>query len=192
MADYPETNWAAVVEQIRAGDPAGEETLYRDMTAGARLFLQRRLGTTDVGDQVHNVFLIVVEAIRNGTLREPERLMGFVRTVLCRQLNQEVGRVVRARTTSAGTDATDLLTAALPTPEEEVIRDEKLEIMQSLLRKMNPRDFEILTRSYLREQSAEQIQAEMGLTETQFNLLKSRAKHRLTKAMQERFKPTPR
>jgi RNA polymerase sigma-70 factor (ECF subfamily) len=40
------------------------------------------------------------------------------------------------------------------------------------------RDKEILTRFYLREQSQEQICAEMSLTETQFRLLKSRAKAR--------------
>jgi len=37
---------------------------------------------------------------------------------------------------------------------------------------------EILRRFYLEEQTQEQICAEMGLTETQFRLLKSRAKAR--------------
>jgi RNA polymerase sigma-70 factor (ECF subfamily) len=64
-----------------------------------------------------------------------------------------------------------------------------VEIMQSLLRKMSPRDFEILTRCYLREQPPEQVRAEMGLSETQFNLLKSRAKARLSKAIHDRLNP---
>src|SRR3981081_341396 len=81
MADQPGPDWKTVVEQIRAGEPPGEEDLYRNLATGARLFLQRRLGTQDVEDLVHDLFVIVVETIRRGDLREPERLMGFVRTV---------------------------------------------------------------------------------------------------------------
>jgi DNA-directed RNA polymerase specialized sigma subunit len=50
--------------------------------------------------------------------------------------------------------------------------------MEQVLRSMSARDREILTRFYLQEQTQEQICAEMNLTETQFRLLKSRAKAR--------------
>jgi RNA polymerase sigma-70 factor, ECF subfamily len=90
-------DWKAVVEQIRAGDPTGEETLYRDLAAGSRQFLQRRLGVQDVDDRVHNVFVIVVQAIRRGELREPERLMAFVRTVLIRQVGLAISTLVHTR-----------------------------------------------------------------------------------------------
>lgn len=43
---------------------------------------------------------------------------------------------------------------------------------------LTARDREILMRFYLEEQSQDQICTEMGLTETQFRLLKSRAKTR--------------
>jgi hypothetical protein len=49
---------------------------------------------------------------------------------------------------------------------------------------MSRREFEVLSRFYLREQPRERIQLEMGLTETQFHLLKSRAKARLTRLIQ--------
>ena len=81
MPEERNIDWRIVVDQIRRGEAAGEETLYRELSGGARLFLQRRLGVADVEDQVHDVFLIVVEAIRRDALREPERLMGFVRTI---------------------------------------------------------------------------------------------------------------
>src|SRR5579864_2092791 len=87
LSPQHQVDWAVVVEQIRTGDPAGEEVLYRNLVGGARLFLQRRLGKEDVEDQVHDLFLTLVETIRRGELREPERLMGFVRTVLYRRLN---------------------------------------------------------------------------------------------------------
>lgn len=43
---------------------------------------------------------------------------------------------------------------------------------------LNAHSREILTRFYLHEQSQEEICSEMALTETQFRLLKSRAKAR--------------
>ena len=46
----------------------------------------------------------------------------------------------------------------------------------TVLKTISARDREILTRFYLQEQSQEQICQEMSLTETQFRLLKSRAK----------------
>src|SRR6266699_7174595 len=101
MPEQPQVDWQLVVEQIRQGDPAGEETLYKNLIGGARHFLQRRLGTQDVEDRIHDVFLIVVQTIRRGELREPERLMGFVRTVLYRQLNLAISRIVTARETMA-------------------------------------------------------------------------------------------
>jgi hypothetical protein len=56
---------------------------------------------------------------------------------------------------------------------------------------MSHREFEILTRFYLREQPPEQIQSEMRLTATQFNLLKSRAKAKLTDLVRQKLKPNP-
>jgi DNA-directed RNA polymerase specialized sigma24 family protein len=48
--------------------------------------------------------------------------------------------------------------------------------MKSALADLGQRDRDILVRFYLKEQSQEQICREMSLTETQFRLLKSRAK----------------
>ena len=47
-----------------------------------------------------------------------------------------------------------------------------------MLTELSGRDREILTRFYLQEESQEEICAEMVLSETQFRLLKSRAKAR--------------
>jgi len=184
-------NWKTVVEQIRAGDPAGDEALYRNLASGARLFLQRRLATQDVEDRVHDLFVIVVETIRRGELREPERLMGFVRTVLNRQLSLEISRIVHKRQTSVDLELAGNLTAADPTPEQQAVLHQKIALMKQVLRQMSDREFEVLTRFYLHEQPPERIRLEMGLTETQFNLLKSRAKAKLTELMQRRLARSP-
>ena len=187
MSAKPGVDWKAVVEQIRLGDPAGEEDLYRNFASGARLFLQRRLGTQDVEDLVHDLFVIVVETIRRGDLREPERLMGFVRTVLNRQLSLGITRIIHKRETSTELESATDLTTAEPTPEQQAAGQQKVAIMKQALRKMSARDREVLTRFYLHEESPERIQKQMGLTPTQFNLLKSRAKARLTELVRRKL-----
>jgi RNA polymerase sigma-70 factor (ECF subfamily) len=187
MPEKPQVDWGVVVDQIRQGDPAGEQTLYQNLAGGARLFLQRRLGTLDIDDKVHDLFLTIVDTIRRGEIREPERLMGFVRTVLYRQLNLEVSRIIRSRETTSGIEAADRLSGSGPTPEQQTLANEKIALMKRVLREMSDRDFEVLTRSYIREQSAERICADMGLTPTQFQLLKSRAKARLSELMRHKL-----
>jgi DNA-directed RNA polymerase specialized sigma subunit len=60
----------------------------------------------------------------------------------------------------------------------EAISREHEQMAESVLRSVSMRDREILTRFYLMEQSQEEICIEMNLSETQFRLLKSRAKAR--------------
>jgi RNA polymerase sigma factor (sigma-70 family) len=187
MPEKPQVDWKAVVDQIRHGDPAGEETLYQNLLRGARLFLQRRLGTRDVDDKVHDLFLTIIETIRRGELREPERLMGFVRTVLYRQLYLEVSHIVKSRETSSGIETAANVAGSAPTPEQQALAHEKIALMKQVLRKMSDRDFEVLTRCYLREQPPERICADMSLTPTQLQLLKSRAKARLSELMRRKL-----
>jgi RNA polymerase sigma factor (sigma-70 family) len=133
------------------------------------------------------LFVIVVETIRRGDLREPERLMGFVRTVLLRQMSLGISRMIHTRETSINLESAADLTAAEPTPEQRASAQQKAAIMKQVLRKMGARDREVLSRFYLAEEPPERIRMEMGLTETQFNLLKSRAKARLTELVQRKL-----
>ena len=61
-------------------------------------------------------------------------------------------------------------------PEPEAMLRQSAELMKSALAQLSERDRDILIRFYLKEQSQQQICEEMRLTETQFRLLKSRAK----------------
>jgi RNA polymerase sigma-70 factor, ECF subfamily len=88
-----EASWSGLVQRIRVGDPSGMEELYGVFSKGIRLLLCRQLGPQDLDDEVHDVFLIITQAIRKGDLREPERLMGYVRTVVRRPS----GRAYRLR-----------------------------------------------------------------------------------------------
>ena len=171
-------NWLALVGSIKRGERSGMEELYRVFSRGVRFYLCRQLGPQDLDDKVHDTFVIVVEAIQKGELREPERLMGFVRTVVRRQVAGQIDRSVQSRKEQAELETTTSMSDHHDTPEEAAIVRQHEEVAEAVLRGISGRDREILTRFYLLEQSQEEICEEMNLSETQFRLLKSRAKAR--------------
>ena len=173
---FAPVDWAALVAQIKAGEDAGMEQLYKLFSRGIRYYLCRQLGPQELEDKVHDTFLIVVNAIKRGDLREPERLMGFVRTVVRRQVAAYIEQAVHTRREQADLETGIAVADRKQNPEQEAILRQKTELMKSALEGLSQRDRDILVRFYLKEQPQEQICREMSLTETQFRLLKSRAK----------------
>jgi len=180
-------DWAELVDRIRNGEPSGMEELYRIFTKGIRFFLYRQLGPQDLEDRVHDVFLIVTQSIRRGDLREPDRLMGYVRTVVRRQIAAHIEEAMRERRNLTGLDGDILLSDHLPDPERGVIERQNEELALRMLRSIGKRDREVLIRFYLHEQPAAEICRAMNLTETQFRLIKSRAKARFGELGKRRF-----
>jgi RNA polymerase sigma-70 factor, ECF subfamily len=183
-------DWAILVESVRRGDSAGMEQLYFLFERGVRFYLFRRLGQQELDDKVHDVFLIVVQAIQRGEVREPERLMGFVRTIVRRQVASHIGQVIQERKEEQSLEGSATLADRKSTPEETAIGEEQNQLMCRILKALSARDREILTRFYLREESQEKICAEMRLSDTQFRLLKSRAKARFGELGRRRIEST--
>ena len=172
---YSPIEWGVLVSKIKAGDDAGMEQLYKLFSRGIRYYLCRQLGPQELEDKVHDTFLIVVNAIKRGDLREPERLMGFVRTVVRRQVAAYIETAVHTRREQTDLESGITVADRKQNPEQEAMLRQKAELMQSALAALSQRDRDILVRFYLKEQPQEQICREMALTETQFRLLKSRA-----------------
>jgi RNA polymerase sigma-70 factor (ECF subfamily) len=171
-------DWVALVQQVSKGEDAGMELLYKLFSRGIRYYLCRQLGAQELEDKVHDTFLIVVHAIQRGDLREPERLMGFVRTIVRRQVAAYIDEAVHLRRDQADLDSGQAVADAKLNPEQIAMARQRAELMRLVLESLSRRDREILERFYLQEQSQEQICEEMSLSETQFRLLKSRAKAR--------------
>ena len=170
--------WVELVERIRMEKTDGMEELYQLFSRGIRFYLCRQLGPQELDDKVHDTFVVVVQAIRKGELREPERLMGFVRTIVRRQVAAHIDKVVQNRREQAEFDSTIRVVDPRGNPEEAAMFRQRIGLIRQVLGELSERDREILTRFYINEQSQDQICSEMGLTETQFRLLKSRAKAR--------------
>ncbi len=177
--DLPQTAyWAKLVNRIRVGDSDAMDELYSVFGKGVRLYMCRQLGFQEVDDKVHDTFIVVVQAIQKGDLREPERLMGFVRTVARRMVAGHIDHLVHKRREDVAVESGIVLSDQGVTPEQTVMERQRVDLMLRVLRDMSTRDRDVLTRFYLYEQSQDQICREMKLTDTQFRLLKSRAKAR--------------
>lgn len=171
-------DWQELVELIRAGDPAGMEQLYAVFSRGVRFYLCRQLGPQELEDKVHDTFLIVLQAIQRGELREPQRLLGFVRTIVRRQVAAYIDHIVHVRKVQADVECGLYVTDQRSNPEADAISRQEVDIMVQVLHGISSRDREILTRFYLLGHDQGQICREMRLTDNQFRLLKSRAKAR--------------
>ncbi len=170
--------WTPLVERIQAGDDAAMSELYVLFSRGIRFYLCRQLQSQEVDDKVHDTYVAVIQAIKRGDLRDPERLMGFVRTIVRRQVAGYIGHAIQARREQVDVEAGNWVSDGKSNPEQTAIDQQNAEIMRSVLDSVSKKDREILTRFYLQEQTQERICDEMDLTETQFRLLKSRAKAR--------------
>jgi RNA polymerase sigma-70 factor, ECF subfamily len=178
--DEPDSSvdWPELVMRIQRGDESGMEDLYGLFARGIRFYLCRQLGVQELDDKVHDTFLIVVQAIRRGDLREPDRLMGFVRTVVRRQVAAHIDQVVHSRRDELHLDVGVRVVDGRRNPEQNMAFQQKVDFMLEILNQLSKRDREILTRFYLHEETQEEICKGMNLTETQFRLLKSRSKAR--------------
>ena len=190
-ADGPDSaaviQWTRLVESIRAGDQDAMSQLYATFGRGVRYYLSRQLGAQEIDDKVHDTFLVVLGAIQRGELREPDRLMGYVRTVVRRLVATHIDRLVEERRERTDLEDGYQMADDRIDPERDALRRQKVEIMEQVLHTISRRDREILTRFYLYEQSQEQICREMGLSDTQFRLLKSRAKQRFAELGKRRL-----
>jgi RNA polymerase sigma-70 factor, ECF subfamily len=169
--------WAEMVARIRTGDDNGSvEELYVAVSRASRGKLFRSIDPQAVEDHVHEIMVIVLEAIRAGELRDPSCLMSFVKTVTHRRVSLHIrGAMLRRRRLVSIDSAPDPPAPVSQSPEERTARREKVHGVRRVIASLPARDREILIRFYYREQDADQICREMSLTANQFRLSKSRA-----------------
>jgi RNA polymerase sigma-70 factor, ECF subfamily len=183
---------AEIVNRVQRGDRLGLEELYAMFGRGVRYYLCRHLGPRDLDDRMHDTFLIVVQAIRRDELRDPGRLLGFIHTIVRRQVAMQIEREIAERKDSQEAEAVRFTVEdSRPTPELHAMRVDGRRFVRVLMEELDEREREVIRRFYLEEQRQEQICAEMGLTSTQYRLIKSRAKQRLEEIGKRVLEPNP-
>ena len=180
-------SFSEMVHLINSGKAEGMAALYNSITRCLRTYLGRQMGPQDLEDQLHDVYLEVLRAIQQDQLRDPERLMGFVRTVARRKVAVHIDTAARSRRDLVRLEPDLCVAGARSTPERELISREHAEIMTKTLARLSAREREVLSRFYIQEQTQEHICSEMGLTATQFRLLKWRSKARFLQLGRKTF-----
>jgi RNA polymerase sigma-70 factor, ECF subfamily len=160
-------DWTELVARIRLGGTDGMEELYQLFSRGIRIYLASQIGPDELESRVHDTLVAVMRAIRRDELKDPERLMGFVRAIVRRQ--------AAAQGTTESVVSSELREE---NPEEAAAFHRRTESIDRVLAELSQRERDILTRYYLREQSQDQICRELNVTETQFHLLRSAARLR--------------
>lgn len=175
----PDGSWQELIARIQRNDSAAVAELYGIVSRCARYYLLRTLGPQEAEDQLHESFLAVLEPIQRGELRDPRALLPFVSGVVRRRVALQISRRIRRRRRELDWSAGLAAPQKGPSPEEIVRRAEQRWHAARILDRLPERDRQILQRFYLFEHSREHICRDLGLTDTQFRLFKSRAIARL-------------
>jgi RNA polymerase sigma-70 factor (ECF subfamily) len=170
---------ADLVSRIMAGDQQAEAELVERYSDGVKIIIRREIGNASVADDLYQeVFRIVIEKIRRGDVREPEKLSGFVCGVARNLVIDYFRRAARQESLREVEEAT-LLPDPAPDQLEALLRKEQADFARQVLKEMrNERDIQILFRFYLAEEKKERICADLGLTSLHFNRVLHRARER--------------
>lgn len=172
------------------------EALYSVFAHGFRYSIARSLHA-EVDDITNDAYIATVQEIRRGLLREPQKLAGFIRTIVRRTVGEHIKILVRQRNRHEELDAINAQDWLLPDggvmdPEEAFATREREQIAARTMRDLKPRDQELLIRYYLCGQLEPQIRDAMRLSPTKFRVRKSRALKRFGEAGQRQLTPKPR
>lgn len=172
-----------LVARVRANDSAAITELYQLVQRGVRFLIVGRVDYSEIDDVLHDVFVAAMRAIHEETIKSPNFLLAYLRGTA----RNKVGWILETRRRYRPSPAEDEeFATAECSPEEQIDERQRIAVMKRLLAAMSTADRDVLARFYLRGESPTSICESMGLTATQFRLLKWRAKARFVSRC-ERF-----
>ena len=171
-----------LVARIEVGDLQAEAELVEHYSHSVKITIRREVSDAmTIDDLYQETFRIVLEKIRQGDVREPERLSGFVLSV-AKNLIIAYFRQAARQAGMSGADEIEPLPNPGPDQLEEFLQRETADLVRQILRSMpNQRDIQVLFRFYLAEDDKEQICADLGMTILHFNVVLHRARERFRK-----------
>lgn len=174
----PGDSAAALVGRIREGDSGAETELVERYRRGIGIILRAESSNAAaVDDLFQETFRIALEKIRQGDVRDPRRLSGFICS-LARNLVTDHFRRVAARRTSGDVKLDDIASVRVD-PLETLLRSERGEFVRQVLSEMtSDRDRQILFRFYVAEDEKDAICQDLDLTSLHFNRVLFRARER--------------
>jgi RNA polymerase sigma-70 factor, ECF subfamily len=168
-----------LVSCIRAGDQQAEAELVERYSRGVMIIIRREVSDTTVVDDLYQeTFRIVLEKVRQGHMRDPVKLSGFVCSIARNLAIHHFRNAARWERLIEIEEATPL-PSSVPDQLEELLQKEMAAIVRQLISGLTTeRDRQVLFRFYLVEEKKEKICADLGLTSLHFNLVLHRARER--------------
>jgi RNA polymerase sigma-70 factor (ECF subfamily) len=168
-----------LVSRIQAGDSAAEEELVHRYSRGVSVILSTIVAQVcDMEDLRQETLRVALTKIRQGDVREPEKLSGFISS-LARNLAIQHFRHSSRREVTGTIEAESPLADPSPSPFQQVLRQENASIIRQVLSEVRPvRYREILYRYYVAEEEKDRICARLGLSSLHFNRVLQRARDR--------------
>jgi RNA polymerase sigma-70 factor (ECF subfamily) len=177
-----------LVRRIVSGEPAAEAELV-DRFSRALSFLSRRLTRDDTAaeDLYQETFRLVIEKVRKGELREPERLPGFVSSMARNLFLGSARRGGRRQKWHGDSEATETAPDPAPGQLARLLAQERAATVRRVLVELkNDRDREILSRYYISGEDKEDICRDLELSDLHFNRVLFRARQRYKELFERR------
>jgi RNA polymerase sigma-70 factor (ECF subfamily) len=169
--------------RVNVGD---EASLLESFRPRLLYFALRRLRDRTIAEEiVQDTLTAVLEALRADRLEDPAKLPGYVFGV-ARNL---VSKAFRTRLLEANHDSDPELIDLGPWLEDReaaLLLEEQRQQVREALGQLSPNDRDILQRTFVEEQSLEEIAGAVGIPYAAARKRKSRALERLRKIFQQR------
>jgi RNA polymerase sigma-70 factor (ECF subfamily) len=179
-------NPADLVRRIQAGDRSAEDELVERYGNGVRLVIGQSAPDPSVKEDVYQeTFCLVLQKIRRGEVREPERLSGFIVSLARNLMIEHFRRTSRRHAREEPLDTTQLHSPE-PTPMDRLMQEQQKVLAQRVLASMpSERDRAVLSRFYILDDDKDRICEDLGLSSTHLNQVLFRARERFRKLLGE-------
>lgn len=167
--------WAKLAEQVRAaaaGDRAEEAALCARFAPAVRTFARQRLRSPEAVEEfAQDVLLLVLQALRAGSVSEPERFGGFVLGV-CRNVARERARTRERRDALWQAYAPGLAFLEADSPQTSA---DEVALLEDCLGQLSARARVVVSQAYVQGESSQQIAERLGVQEGHVRVLRHRA-----------------
>jgi RNA polymerase sigma factor (sigma-70 family) len=172
-----------LVARLAQGDPAAESELVEHFTPRIRAMMMARTRDGDLArDLTQDTLIALLQALRQGQLREHDRLAAFAHGI-ARNICNNFFRT-RQREPISTELAEDLAVAA---PGDDPEEREKLALLQEGLAELSEGDRQILQMTLADGLKPGEIAERLGLTSEVVRARKSRAQKRVVAALEKKL-----
>jgi RNA polymerase sigma-70 factor (ECF subfamily) len=170
---------ADLVRRIRLGDRQAEGELVEQYGRGVMMILRRAARNAAVSDDLYqDTFRIALEKVRQGDLRESEKLSAFICSVARNLVIEYFRRTTRHESLTEIAEV-DRPHYSAPNQLEGLLQQEKAAIVRQVINELpTDRDRQLLFRFYIAEDDKHTICGDLGLTSLHFNRVLHRARER--------------